>query len=593
MSSSAPTPTTPTAPTTPTYLQVPYAEKDQAKALGARWDPAQRQWYAPAGLALQAFAPWLPAHLAQVQEEGAGYPHSPSASASTELTASQHSASHTVMQAGSTGIGLAELLQGVGQVVATSFDQPVWVRVEVLRVSTKGGHVYLELTERDAHDRVLAKALGMLWANVAAQVLPAFEAATGAQLASGIRLLVLARPVFKAQYGFSLDISAIDSAFTLGQLEAHKQHIRQRLQLEQLLERNRQLPTPWSYQHVLVLSPEDAAGLGDFAADAQRLQSLGLCQFSYVHSRFQGEGAAAQMLQALQTALAALTESVDAQQPALDAIVIIRGGGAVNDLAWLNDYALAQFICTCPLPVLTGIGHERDSTILDEVAHRSFDTPSKVVAAITQTIVQRSQQAQAFFQQIVASSQQQLRQVQAPLAAMHSQLRGAALLQVDKARHHSQAQLRAIAQSSQHHLQQAQQQVPASLAAIRSAAQAHLRLASSALQHLAPQVLQLAARQHQQAQQQLAHTRHQWQERAQQQVQQAQERSQALLREITGQDPQKTLQRGFALVRNAQGQPLMSAAATRASPQPVVLHFADGSLPVRPIFDTDTDTPAP
>ena len=547
MSSSAPT------PTTPTYLQVPYAEKDQAKALGARWDPAQRQWYAPAGLALQAFAPWLPAHLAQVQEEGAGY------LASTELAASQRPASHAVMQAGSTGIGLAELLQGVGQVVATSFDQPVWVRVEVLRVSTKGGHVYLELTERVAHDRVLAKALGMLWANVAAQVLPAFEAATGAQLASGIRLLVLARPVFKAQYGFSLDISAIDSAFTLGQLEAHKQHIRQRLQLEQLLERNRQLPTPWSYQHVLVLSPEDAAGLGDFAADAQRLQSLGLCQFSYVHSRFQGEGAAAQMLQALQTALAALTESVDA-------IVIIRGGGAVNDLAWLNDYALAQFICTCPLPVLTGIGHERDSTILDEVAHRSFDTPSKVVAAITQTIVQRSQQAQAFFQQIVASSQQQLRQVQAPLAAMHSQLRGAALLQVDKARHHSQAQLRAIAQSSQHHLQQAQQQVPASLAAIRSAAQAHLRLASSALQHLAPQVLQLAARQHQQAQQQLAHTRHQWQERAQQQVQQAQERSQALLREITGQGPQKTLQRGFALVRNAQGQPLMSAAATRASP---------------------------
>ena len=120
-----------------------------------------------------------------------------------------------------------------------------------------------------------------------------------------------------------------------------------------------------------------AAGLGDFRAEAGRLESARVCSFEYVSSRFQGEGAAQEIVAAAETALTSRRQKA---QPMPDVVVLIRGGGAVNDLAWLNDYALARFICQLQVPVFTGIGHERDSTVLDEVAHTAFDTPSKVIA---------------------------------------------------------------------------------------------------------------------------------------------------------------------------------------------------------------------
>lgn len=158
------------------------------------------------------------------------------------------------------------------------------------------------------------------------------------------------------------------------------------------------LPAPWDYSAVLVVAPPEGAGLGDFQQEAMRLVQFGVWDFVYAFSRFQGDGAASDIVAALRTALDEWTQS-RATLP--DAIVIIRGGGAVNDLAWLNDYALARFICDSELPVLTGIGHQRDSTILDEVAHLSFDTPSKVIAGIEQQIARRAQEAKRHFQTIL------------------------------------------------------------------------------------------------------------------------------------------------------------------------------------------------
>ena len=157
---------------------------------------------------------------------------------------------------------------------------------------------------------------------------------------------------------------------------------------------NKLLPAPWDFNAVLVVAPPGGAGLGDFQAEANRLAQFGVCQFTYVYSRFQGEGAASEILTALQTALSTW-DSSNAGPP--DAIVLIRGGGAVNDLAWLNDYHLARLICDQPIPVWSGIGHERDSTVLDEVAHTSFDTPSKVIAGIEKLITARVFETQANF----------------------------------------------------------------------------------------------------------------------------------------------------------------------------------------------------
>ena len=126
-----------------------------------------------------------------------------------------------------------------------------------------------------------------------------------------------------------------------------------------------------------MISPETSAGLGDFRREADRLQQCGLCEFQFFPATFQGVEAPS----SIQTAvLQALTAH---KQKPFDALVVIRGGGSVTDLAWLNDMELAKLLCQSPVPVFTGIGHERDNTILDEIAHTRFDTPSKVALHIT------------------------------------------------------------------------------------------------------------------------------------------------------------------------------------------------------------------
>lgn len=305
-----------------TYLVTTYQDKDYVKALGARWDPVRRQWYVPPGRDLAAFAAWLPADL-QVTEDldSSLLPEAVAAPpASTELTPVQK------------GIQLSQLLNGVAQAVASAFSCGVWTTVEVVEARVRSGHVYLEVSERDTRGIITAKANAIIWASTANRILPAFEQATGAQLGPGIKLLVRARPGFKPQYGFSLEVDAIDSDYTLGDLEARKREIRERLQRDGVIVLNKQLPTPWDYQHVLVVAPEGGAGLGDFQAEANRLQSHGVCQFTYVYSRFQGDGAATEIRHQLLSAL----EQIKVNHPWVpDAVASIRG--AVQSTTWLGS----------------------------------------------------------------------------------------------------------------------------------------------------------------------------------------------------------------------------------------------------------------
>ena len=242
-----------------TFLTVPFKDKDTAKGLGARWDAAQRQWFVPDGRELAPFALWLPAGSV------------PASNAKDTLSILDEPA--TPVMAGKKGVSLSSLLGAVSRAVAQAYKAGVWTLVEVVELRANGGHVYLEVSERDAHGAVLAKARAVIWQSTASAILPAFERATGAQLAPGIKLLVRARPVFKAQYGFSLDIDAIDPEYTLGELEARKRDIRARLQAEGVFAANKQLPPPWDFNAVLVVAPLGGAGLGDFQAEADRLQA--------------------------------------------------------------------------------------------------------------------------------------------------------------------------------------------------------------------------------------------------------------------------------------------------------------------------------
>jgi exodeoxyribonuclease VII large subunit len=296
------------------------------------------------------------------------------------------------------------------------------------------GHWYLDVAERDPFGKVLAQTRAIIWRRNAEIIVSHFARSTGAELAPGVKLLVRVRPEFHPQYGFSLHIDAIDPTYTLGELEARRRQIRTRLKSEGVFQANRSLPPVWDYTRVLVLAPNNAAGLGDFRSEATRLEHHGLCSFVYVHSRFQGEGAPAEMIGALRSALERSKQHTRSQ---LDAIVIIRGGGSANDLSWLDDYALTSFICNCPIPVLTGIGHERDNTLLDEVAHRRYDTPSKVVAGIEQHIYHRTREAKTLFQAIESRAREVTASTHRLTETARNELRDTAFRQLEFFRRHA------------------------------------------------------------------------------------------------------------------------------------------------------------
>ena len=262
------------------------------------------------------------------------------------------------------------------------------------------------MAEKDEEShKVIASCKGTIWKFTAQKIILKFERESGIELSKDLNVLIKVKARFDPQYGFSVNIEDIDSSFTLGDIAKRYQQILLRLTEEGLLNNNKQLPVPFDIQNVLVIAPENAAGLGDFKKDADALAQAGVCHFVYHSATFQGNTASASIIQVLGSALRQWAQDYSI---APDLIVIIRGGGAVNDLAYLNDYDLAALLCKRTVPIWVGIGHEKDRTILDEIAHRSFDTPSKVIAGIRNLIVERVNEVSTALQTIKLLSQHQL-----------------------------------------------------------------------------------------------------------------------------------------------------------------------------------------
>jgi len=544
-----------------TYLNVPFREKDEAKALGARWNPERRLWYVPPGLDLGPFQQWLPADLQNKH----------STTAPTVLQDAQHDYQLSTERP---AMRLSQLLAGVANVIQQLHRNGVWTQVEVVNAQIGNGDiVYLELSERNPQGNVLAQARAIIWGNVARTLLPRFTRETGVELAPGIKLLVLAKPSFHVQYGFSLFIEDIDPQYTLGDLAAKKREIINRLKQEGLFTQNRSLPAPWNYHRVLVVSPLQAAGLGDFQADAQHLQAWGLCEFIYVHARFQGEGAAAVIRQALLEAL----EKYQQQGLEFDAIAIIRGGGAVNDLAWLNDYELAKTVCTLPLPVLVGIGHERDHTVLDDIANQPFDTPSKVIAGIRQVIKARADEAKSHFELIQRRTREQLHRYSLEVEHNFSVINVQANHSLSQARLQVQQYIDETRQQAQKQLNDVRSQVPTYLTQIQARSKALLEAARSET-HYTVELINMHGRfTLQRSREQVELQMTQVAQGAKNQLSVARNQTLALFREVIGQGPEKTLERGFALVRDTQNKIVSSPAQLQVG-QEIDIEFKAGHV---------------
>jgi exodeoxyribonuclease VII large subunit len=369
-----------------TYLAVPFPEKEAAKQLGARWDAVARAWYIPDGLEADKFSRWLPVKSFSIKNAHPNLIPLVEGSAEPEK-----------------GITLSVLMNKANTAVTAALSPSVWLKAEITELNNRNGHLYLTLAESIAGQQV-AQARATLWANQAARLLVQFEAVTGQRLQVGSAVLLAVEVSVHARFGLSLTVIDIDPSFTLGDQQAKLQAIRAQLQASGLYGRNKQRPFPTDLCRIAVLSPAQAAGLGDFQVDAKLLAMHQLCQFEYFYASFQGMQTQTEMLAALHT-----IEQAHQNNP-FDLLVIIRGGGAKQDLMFLNDLALATKLCYFPIAVATGIGHERDDTILDEVANRRFDTPSKVIAFIKEQIVQGALQAKASWQQIAQVSRLRLSQ---------------------------------------------------------------------------------------------------------------------------------------------------------------------------------------
>lgn len=253
-------------------------------------------------------------------------------------------------------------------VSATAGIHDVWITAETSDMRQSGPHCYLQLIQKDEQGTTVARISANIWGNVWASVSRKFTMATGAALASGIRIMMRGSVSFHPYHGIALTITDIDPAYTIGDAERRLRELRQRLTQEGLIGLNQRVPWGDMPQRIAVISAPGAAGYGDFSHQLTHNEAHLRFTTGLFPATMQGQNTSASVISALKDVI---TERIR-----WDCVVIIRGGGSTSDLDAFNDYALAAAVARCPLPVIVGIGHERDHTILDEVAKVSTKTPT-------------------------------------------------------------------------------------------------------------------------------------------------------------------------------------------------------------------------
>ena len=462
-----------------------------------------------------------------------------------------------------TVLRLSDYLSAVDMVIKQTFNHRVWVKAEIRNLSSKSGHYYFELAEKDDDGKVIASCRGNLWRFKAARVLAKFERATGMPLDRDLTVLLKVSAGFHAQYGFSLTIEDIDPSYTLGDLARQYAEMVDRLTGEGLLNLNQQLPVPFDIEHVLVIAPEKAAGLGDFQADADRLARTGACHFHYHHATFQGNHAPSEIRQAI---VNAQQQFYNTYQRLPDLLVIIRGGGAVGDLAYLNDYELAALVAEQPIPVWVGIGHERDKVILDEVAHTSFDTPSKVIAAIMTHLAQLVTQTLQYQAQIKQAAQRQLNIAEQQTSRQLSHIQSQTIGQLTALQKDSDYAWQSIQQSAQRQVKQAARRTSELRVQTQNSAYQQLTIASSYSQNQKKTIIH----------------------NAQQQLLQARRDSEYLRDIVLLHRPSRVLKQGYTMLTDAKDKKILTSSTQLYAEQTLHIVLKDGKAKAQ-IIDVNID----
>ncbi len=272
---------------------------------------------------------------------------------------------------------LFELNEYLRRIIALNFPNPIWVKGEIAQVGTSRGHHYLELVEKgEATQEILAQSSAVLWENNYRALRRRIGKELDSLLQDGMEVQLKVRLDFHERYGLKLIVDDIDPVYTLGKLAMQKQQILEQLQVLDLLEANRQIPLPAVIQNIAIISSVRAAGYQDF------VQQLLENPYGYQYrcrlfpAAMQGQEVEKEVLRQLKT--------INRRKEDFDAVIIIRGGGARLDLAAFDNLALAMAVAQCALPVITGIGHDIDESVLDKVAHLALKTPTAVADFLIQ-----------------------------------------------------------------------------------------------------------------------------------------------------------------------------------------------------------------
>lgn len=302
-------------------------------------------------------------------------------------------------------LSLLELNQLLAEVIEVGMPREYWVEAEISELREVRGHCYIDLIEKaEGTNTPVARASAKCWASTWSTVGPLFEKVTGQRLHTGMKVLMLVGANFHPAYGFSWIISDIDPTYTLGDMARKRQAIIDQLKREGVFDMQKELEMPLFCQHIAVISSANAAGYGDFV---NQLESNAY-GFKFVTQLFpatmQGEGVEQSIIDALNKIYASMSspqpstlnppldpkgrfQSEAEKEPStFDCVVIIRGGGATSDLSGFDTLALAENVAQFPLPVITGIGHERDESVLDMISHTRVKTPTAAAAFLIENL---------------------------------------------------------------------------------------------------------------------------------------------------------------------------------------------------------------
>jgi exodeoxyribonuclease VII large subunit len=351
-------------------------------------------------------------------------------------------------------LSLYELNRLIRLTLHRGLSDAYWVQAELSEVrEAYNGHCYIELVQKSEQGNTfVAKARGSIWANVYRMLKPYFENTTGQRFVAGIKVLLQVSVDFHEQYGLSLTVHDIDPTYTLGDMARRRREILMQLESEGVLTLNKELSMPMLPQRVAVVSAAGAAGYGDFC-DQLMHNPYGFVFYPRLFPAvMQGDRVEESVIAAL--------DSIISDDTQWDVVVIIRGGGATSDLSGFDTYLLATNCAQFPLPIITGIGHERDDTVLDVVAHTRVKTPTAAAEFLIARLVDAADALNAQVEALahvvnmrMRSEEQRLTQIAAQLPYLFSLAHTRQMHRIEQLESHLRTSLKQLMVKETHRLQ--------------------------------------------------------------------------------------------------------------------------------------------